>query len=93
MVSTGLHFESLFKLHIYVDELNIALSNSKTGRDIRGKHLNKFSCADHLPILAPSARTLNNSQIICNNFAKKNLIEFSSVNSLVLLILPKKKIN
>ena len=40
-------------------------------------------------ILAPSARALNEMLAICDDFAKKNLIEFSAAKSVVLLVLPK----
>ena len=63
----------LFDIHF--DELKSLPSDSKIGCDIGGKLLNNFSCADDLAILAPSVRALNNLLAICDDFAKKNLIE------------------
>ena len=40
-------------------------------------------------MLAPSARALNKLLASCDDFANKNLIEFSTAKSVVLLIIPK----
>ena len=58
---------NLFK--IYVDELNLLLSDSKIGCRIAGKSLNNFSYTDDLAILAPSARALNELLANCDDFA------------------------
>ena len=80
-MTNGIRQGSILSPHlfnIHVDELNLLLSNSKIGCHIAGKPLNNFSYAEHLAILAPSARALNELLAIGNDFARKNLIEFSA---------------
>ena len=54
------------------------LSDSKSECHIGGKPLNKFSYADDLAIIASSTRALNRVLVICDDFAKKNVVEFSA---------------
>ena len=80
-MTIGMRQGSILSPHlfnIYVEELNLLLSNSKIGRHITGKPQSSFSYADDLGILAPSTRALNELLAISGDFAKKNLIEFSA---------------
>ena len=90
-MTSGIRQGSILSPHlfIYVDELNLLLSDSKIGCHIGEKPLNNFSYADDLAILAPSARALNKLLAICDDFAKKNIIEFRAAKSFVWLMLPK----
>ena len=76
-------------LNIYVDALNLLLSNSKIGCQIGGEPINNFSYTNDLAILGPSARSLNKLLAICDNFAMKILFVFSAAKLVVLLLLPK----
>ena len=92
LMTNGIRQGSIMRPHlfnIYVDGFNLLLSNSKIGCHIGGIPLNNFSYADDLAILAPSARALNKLLSICDEFVRKNIIEFSAAKSVVLLILPK----
>lgn len=80
---------SPYLFSLYVDELNLLLSESGLGCHVGGRPLNNFSYADDLAILAPCARALNSLLEICDIFARENCIEFSSSKSVVLLITPK----
>ena len=93
IMSNGIRQGSLISPYLFnvsVDELNILLGQSKLGCYVGGSPANKFSYADDLAALAPTrtARALNAILLICNDFSKKNLLEFSPPKSVVLLILP-----
>ena len=53
-----------------------------------GKVSNNFAYADDLVILALSARSLNKLLQICDEFARKNFIEFRSIKIVFILIPP-----
>ena len=91
-MTNGIRQGSILSPHlfnIYVDKLIFFLSNSNIGCHIGRKPLNNFSCADDLAILVPSASALNERSAVCDDFAKKNLIEFSAAKSVGLLVPPK----
>ena len=74
---------------VYVDELIILHSQSKLGCHVGGSSASNFSYADDLAVLVPTARALNVPLVLCNVFGKKNLLEFTPLQSAVLLILPR----
>ena len=55
-----------------------------------GSPANSFSYVYVLAVLAPTARAKNRRLLTCNDFAKKNLLEFSPLKSAILLNLPRR---
>ena len=74
----------LFNVHI--DELNEALCNARVGCHIAGKAANNFGYADDLALVAPSAKALNSLLRLCDEFAVRNDIEFSTAKSVCMMI-------
>ena len=79
---------SPYLFNIYVDELNLLLTNSKVGCHVGGKSSNNFSYADDLAVIAPTAKALNELLGICESFASQNYIEFSPTKTVVMLVSP-----
>ena len=60
---------SPYFFNVYVDALNFLLGKSGVGGHIAGKAANKFSYADDLTLVAPTARALNQLITICEFFS------------------------
>ena len=57
--------------NVYIDDLSIALSNSKYGCTFGGCSVNNLSYADDMVILSPSATALQNLLDICSVYSEK----------------------
>ena len=79
---------SPYLFNIYVDELNVQLSNCKLGCHVGTEASNNFSYADDLAIVAPTAKALNAMLEVCTVFASRNSIEFSPTKTVAMLISP-----
>ena len=77
---------SPYLFNVYIDELNEALCNSKVGCHIAGKAANNFGYADDLALAAPSAKALNTLLEICDNFAARNDIVYSTAKSVCMMV-------
>ena len=73
---------------VYVNELNLLLSQSMVGCHVANKAVNNFSYADDLAIVCPSASALNDMLSICGKFAERHFIEFSTTKSVCMNIVP-----
>ena len=88
-MSNGIRQGSKLSPHlfnVYIDELNIILCKSKVGCHIAGTPANNFGYADDLALVAPSAKALNTLLYLCDEFAMKNDIIYSTVKSVCMRI-------
>ena len=72
--------------NVFIDELNYELSNSKVGCHIAGMPANNFGYADDLALIAPSVKALNKLLSICDEFAKRNDVLYSTEKSVCMMI-------
>jgi len=79
---------SPYLFNVYVDDLNLLLSNAGVGCRIAGRTMNNFSYADDLALLAPTASSLNVLLSLCDEFADKNYIKFNTTKSVCMCVLP-----
>ena len=69
-----------FLMYIYIDDLSIALSNSKYGCLFGGCSVNHLSYADDMVILSPSATALQKLLDICSFYSEKHDIVYNVGN-------------
>ena len=69
---------SPYLFNVYVDKLNFLLSKAGVGCHIAGKTANKFSYADDLAFVVPTAYARNQLFALCEIFSKVNYIEHST---------------
>ena len=77
---------SPFLFNVYIDELNYEICSSKIGCFIGGEPANNYGYADDLALIAPSAKALNSLLKICDDFALRNDITYSTAKSVCMLI-------
>ncbi|KAK8371830.1 hypothetical protein O3P69_015708 [Scylla paramamosain] len=63
---------------------------SRVGCHVANVAPNNFSCADDLTLVCPSAAALNDLLRICEEFASKHYIKFSTAKSVYMCIPPKR---
>ena len=74
--------------NVYVDQLNVLLNESRIGCHIGNKVLNNFAYADDLAIVCPSASGLNDLLRLCEEFARRHYIQFSTSKSVCMNVCP-----
>ena len=88
-MSNGIRQGSKLSPHlfnVYIDQLSLDLQNSRVGCHIAGKAANHFGYADDLALIAPSVKGLNALLEICDRFAKRNDIIYSTIKSKCMMI-------
>ena len=88
--------EEFFLRHffnVYIDDLSIALSNSKYGCTFGGCSVNHLSYADDMVVLSPSATALQKLLDICSVYSEKHDIVYNVKKSVCMLINSAKYMN
>ena len=75
---------------VYVDDLSVALSATKTGCIINDKSVNHVFYADDLCIMSASLAGLPKLIAICYNYSVQNSLTFSPTKSVCVVFKPKK---
>ena len=77
---------SPYLFSVYVDGLNAELSRAKVGCHVAGVPMNNFSYADDIAIVGPSAKAVNKLLEVCDSFANRHDIMFSTTKSVCMLV-------
>ena len=75
---------------VYVDDLSVALSATKTGCVINDKSVNHVFYADDLCIMSASTAGLQNLIDICYNYSVQKSLTFNPTKSVCVVFKPKK---
>lgn len=91
-VSNGVRQGSILSpyfFNIYLDELSLMLSNSKTGCIFNGVRVNHLFYADDAVLLAPSPCSLQSLLDICQDFARSNDLVYNTKKTFCICVKPK----
>ena len=80
------NFSSRF-FNVYIDDLSIALSNSKYGCTFGGCSVNNLPYADDMVIISPSATTLQKLLDICSVYSEKHDIVYNVKKSVCMVLI------
>ena len=76
--------------NVYIDDLSLALAESKIGCRLNGLAMNNFAYADDMAVLAPSPTGLQKLLDICSSYAIKHDITFNVKKSVCMCVKPKR---